>query len=409
MNLKIKTLLLLFISVITSYGQMEEYKFKSELKGITETWHKLVLPDALFGKVSVDLSDIRIYGITAQNDTIEAPYLLHLTKAKEIQKEIEFKKINDSHNDKGSYYTFEIPDSEPINQMKVEFEQQNLDWKIKLEGSQDQSEWYTIIDNYRIVSIKNESTDFKFTKLLFPTSKYHYFRLHLKSKEKPELKSVRILKHEVTAGTYQEYPIKKWKTKESKKSKQTAIELELESPLPLSLIQIKISDTFNYYRPITIKYLVDSFKTEKSWRYNYATLTSGTLNSMEKNEFSFNSTTIQKLKIFIHNQDNQALSIDRIQLKGYIHELFARFTEEADYYLTYGNKNASTPQYDLGRFTDNIPKKLTSLEVGKESSIIQNEAPLTEPLFKNKLWLWILMAVIIITLAWFSIKMIKSD
>lgn len=409
MNLKINTLLLLCISVITSYGQMEEYKYKSELKGITETWHKLVLPDALFGKVSADLSDIRIYGITDQNDTIEAPYLLHLTKRKEIQKEVEFKKINDSHKDKGSYFTFEIPESEPINQLKVEFEQQNFDWKIKLEGSQDQIEWYTIVDNYRIVSIKNKSTDFQFTKLLFPTSKYRYFRLHLKSKEKPELKSARILEHEITAGSYQEYTINKWKTKENKKSKQTEIELELKSPVPLSLIQINVSDTFDYYRPVTIKYLVDNFKTEKAWKHNYATLTSGTLNSMEKNEFSFNSTSAQKLKIIIHNQDNQALSIDSIHLKGYIHELFARFTEEADYYLTYGNPKASTPQYDLERFTDNIPKTLSPLEVGKESSIIQNEVPKTEPLFKNKIWLWILMAVIITTLAWFSIKMIKSD
>ena len=59
-----------------AYGQMDTYNYKMELGGISEPWHKIILPNAVFGQVANDLYDIRIYGISAANDTIEAPYLL---------------------------------------------------------------------------------------------------------------------------------------------------------------------------------------------------------------------------------------------------------------------------------------------------------------------------------------------
>jgi len=133
------------------------------------------------------------------------------------------------------------------------------------------------------------------------------------------------------------------------------------------------------------------------------------LNSIEKNEFQFSSTTIQKLKIFISNRDNQPLTIDTIQAKGYIHELIARFTDQATYYLTYGNKKTARPDYDIERFTDNIPETLTTLELGNELKIEKEEVHVTDPLFKNKAWLWSIMTVIILLLGWFSVKMIRKN
>ena len=180
-------------------------------------------------------------------------------------------------------------------------------------------------------------------------------------------------------------------------------------PVPVSHLKIDVKDSFDYYRPITIKYLTDSIKTEKGWKYNYSTLTSGMLNSMEKNEFKFSSRTVQKLKIFIHNQDNQPLTIDSILVKGYLHELIARFTEQATYFMTYGNKTAARPHYDIDRFTDKVPVTLTALELGNELTIEKDETPLTEPLFKNKTWLWTIMSLIILLLGWFSVKMIRKN
>ena len=251
----------------------------------------------------------------------------------------------------------------------VDFEQENFDWRLTLEGSQNQREWFTITENYRITSIKNELTDFQFTTVSFPSSSYRFFRIRIDSKEKPDLTVAHLTQSEKTEGVFRNYPIKIQEFGENKKEKQTEIKLELQVPVAVSHLKINISDKVDYYRPITIMYLSDSVKTEKGWKYSYSKLTSGTLNSMEENEFKFKCTTLKNLKIIIYNQDNQALSIDSIQVKGYIHEIVARFTEPANYFLTYGNEKAVKASYDIERFTDKIPDTLKALDLGIEQKI----------------------------------------
>jgi hypothetical protein len=103
------------------------------------------------------------------------------------------------------------------------------------------------------------------------------------------------------------------------------------------------------------------------------------------------------------------LSIEKIQIKGYVHELVARFTEEASYFLTYGNNKASRPNYDIERFIDHVPLSLNALELSNEINLEKHKEPLTDPLFKNMIWLWTIMCLIIIVLGWFSIKMLKKQ
>ncbi len=407
--IRISCFLFLIATCSFSYGQMAEYNYKRELNEVSEQWSKIILPNEIFEKTSQDLSDLRIFGLTASNDTIEAPFLLREITEKISSKEVAFNTLNASHNEKGYYFTFEIPTIESINQIKLNFAQENFDWRIDLEGSQDQQEWFKLVENYRILSIKNDHTDFQFTKVTFPSSKYRFFRLLIHSKEKPELSAASIEQHEITDGKFRKYNIKKINTQENKQSKQTEVDIELQLPVRVSHINIGIADAYDYYRPVTIKCLTDSFRTEQGWKYNYSTLTSGILNSLEKNEFNFNSKTVQKLKIFIDNRDNQALTIDTIEVKGYIHELIARFTIPSTYFLTYGNKSASSPNYDIKRFTNNIPETLKTLELGEEMTIAKKEIPMAEPLFKNKIWLWVIMIVIITLLGWFSVNMIKKN
>lgn len=409
MTLRIKTTaFLLLLACSYSYGQKQQYNNRRELKGISEQWHKVVLPDEIFGKVSQNLSDIRIFGITPSKDTVEAPYSLRLLTEKVIRKEIAFKTLNISQNNRGYFFTFEILTTEPINQLNLKFNQQNFDWQLKLEGSQDQQEWFTVIDNYRILSIKNELTDFQFAKLTFPNSKYRFFRLFIDSKEKPDLTIASIVQHEITKGSFKKYPIRISNTKENKQTGETEIDIELQLAVPISYIKIDVDDSFDYYRPITIQYLADSIKTEQGWKYIYHTLTSGVLNSLEENEFKISSRTVQKLKILIHNKNNQPLALGQITIKGYVHELVTRFTEPATYFLTYGNENVGNPHYDIDRFTDKIPETLLALELGEELTIEKVGASSASPLFKNKIWLWIVMTIMISLLGWFSIRMIRK-
>ena len=107
-RVKIAIWLIMFLgSYSQSYGQMETYDYKRELNGIQNQWHSIILPNDLFGKASHNLADVRLFGISANKDTLEAPYIIRVKTEKSISNEIGFNALNASYNDKGSYFTFE--------------------------------------------------------------------------------------------------------------------------------------------------------------------------------------------------------------------------------------------------------------------------------------------------------------
>ena len=84
-------------------AQIEKYKYKREILNINETWHRLELPDNMFGNLEDNLADIRIYGITPYKDTVEAPYFLKENVPQTSVKKIRFKTINKSERKSKGY------------------------------------------------------------------------------------------------------------------------------------------------------------------------------------------------------------------------------------------------------------------------------------------------------------------
>lgn len=406
--MKLKNNILFFFGCLCSslaFGQLDTYDHKIELSGIEDQWHSIELPDTVFGKISQNMTDLRIYGVTA-SDTIEAPYILKVATEKKLSKKVDFKVLNSVSNSKGYYFTYEIPTAEAINEIQLDFKNENFDWKIVLEASQNQQEWFTLLDDYRLLSIKNTQTDYSYTNLNFKDSKYRYYRLLVQSKEKLQLLQSTIKMDAKTPADYKEYTVTYIDIKEV--DKQTVIDIDLKQRLPLSYLKINISDQVDYYRPFTLQYVSDSVNTEKGWRYNYRNLSSGTLNSIEKNEFKFASTLAQKIQITVQNYDNQPLTIESAQAKGYSHKLVTRFNQPANYYLTYGKANTRKPQYDIAQAVSKIPTNPAKLTLGEIENIPKKKTPTVSPLFENKVWLWAVMGIIIIVLGGFTLKMMQK-
>ena len=388
---------------------MDQYHYKRPLQGIKNQWHKLTLPDDIFGRLSPDLSDIRIFGITPAKDTLEAPYILKVASDERVETEVPFNLINQTSNDKGFYYTFEVPADSIINTIEFDFDQENFDWRITLEGSQDQKEWFAIVKDYRILGIENDITDYRFTRVKFKDAKYAYVRLTVHTDTDPELETARIWEQSVVEGSYRTYAVDSTHIEEDKDEKQTVIDLFLKMPLPATFLRINVADTFDFYRPLSIQYLRDSVETQNGWRYRFATLSTGTLSSLEKREFRFEGAISRQWRIVVYNDDNMPLNFGKMELKGYEHTLTLRVTTPADYFLVYGRRNAVKPLYDIDRFEDNIPARLTALSLGPEEDIRQEEAAARQPLFANKNWLWGIMGIVILALGWFTVRMMRKN
>jgi hypothetical protein len=405
-KLKLCILFLAFSACV--FAQKSQYQYRRELLGAKGEWHKILLPKELFGKMNADLSDIRILGINSKKDTIEAPYYTTVFSQKSLQTAIDFKLINQSTVGKMHYFTYEMPSESIVNDIALDFGNDNFDWKIKLEGSQDQKEWFTVVDDYRILAIRNNVTDFRFTNISFPDAKYQYFRLKIISDETPKLLAANIYQNHIDNGRIANFKIESLKKETNKLRKESILEIDLGMLLPVSKINIFVHAQHDFYRSFSIQAVRDSVKTKNGWTYIYENLTSGILSSLGHNQFDCSSKLVQNLKIVIENQDNMPLEIDSIQVQGYQYELTTRLSEKADYYLVYGQKNAIRPTYDLLYFKNKIPENCTQLSVGAEQRIDQLAIQPKKPFFESKLWLWSLMCVIIAVLGWFSLKMMRE-
>ncbi|MFC5044560.1 DUF3999 family protein [Aquimarina hainanensis] len=393
-------------------AQMESFEYSRTLNGINDTWHTLKIPDDIFAKTKKDLSDIRIYKVLKNTDTTEIPYITKIAKRKTTIQTLPSSTLNTVSQGNNHYITIKTPNKQQSNQIQLSFRQVNYDWKVVLEGSHDQNEWFSILEDYRIVSIKNEQTNYHFSTLTFPPVNFTFLRLKIASKEKPILKEATVLSSREKKAIYDTFAISSIKISEHASSKTTTALLSLQKPLPVSLLSIAIKDTLDYYRPITIAYLADSVQTEKGYIYNFKNIQTGTLSSVEPNRFSFPSVTTQKIRITINNHDNTPITIAKIIAQGYHHEIIPRFPaydKEANYYLVYGNTKIAAPRYDILQFKHTIPDSLVSITANEEKKIPRSTTTTATPLFQNKLWLWSIMGGIILILGWFSIKMIREN
>ncbi|ANQ52358.1 DUF3999 family protein [Flammeovirga sp. MY04] len=402
-------IVLSFISFSVFAQKIDQFDYKNKLNGIQDQWHKIELTDDIIGQTNQKLSDIRVFGITSENDTVVAPYILSFQPKKEIIKKVDFKRINDTHDANRYYYTFLLKDKEAINQIKLDFGLENFDWKVKLEASQDQKKWFTVVEDYRLLSIKNDQMEYKFTDVKFKDAHYPYFRLSIKTGEDPTLTSAKINRKIIEDGDIKSFPIANYNVIDHKKDKTSEVNIDFGKKVRINHLSFNFEEDFDFYRYATIKYLSDSVKTEKGWKYNYKTLKGYTFNSVEKNEVNFKSTTLQKLKIIIYNKQNQPIQFSSVKASGHHYYLTTRFTEEANYWVVYGGKNVYAPDYDIKHFKKNIPENISTLEMGQQEEIEKIDKVKEEALFENEIWLWAIMGVMVFVLGGFAVKMLKSE
>jgi len=401
----LKNIFLLIFTILILHVSAQYNKYSHELNSVENLWHIIELDNEVLSKVQTDFSDIRILSVS-ETDTVEVPYFFKSNNTIVEQKGINFSVLNKSNIEDDYFFTIKLKEKKEINEIFLKFQQENFNWLIELQASQDQKDWFSILKDYRILSIQNSETDYSFTKLIFPKSDYKFFRIKIKSIKKPILKSVSLKNNLIYKKELKEnnnsYVIKKDK-------KKTIIEITLKDRIPISEIGLEFSDEIDFQRPIKMEYLVDSFKTEKSWKYNYSNILNSYVSSLENNIFEFSAVFTNKIRLTINNYDNENLKIKSISTKSPKFRMIARFVHpENKHFLVYGNKEKDYPNYDLINFKENVPKELKLLKIGEQVKLLDGKIE-PDSSIVQKWWLWLIIVVIIALLAYSTLGMLKKD
>lgn len=389
-------------------AQWGPFHYQRDLPASNTGWQEIGLPDDMYRHLQLDLADLRIKGITGTGDTLEAPYLIQWTNALATERQQPFRIINESRRG-GDFFATLTSDQQPeIDQIQLSLGNKNFDWRVRLEGSQDQREWFTLTDNYRILAFDESSGKYVFTKLKFPKASYRYYRIRIHEPGNVQLKAATFTEVPVEQPPYRSYPIQQSEIQENKEQQQSRITGSLAVPVPVSRIRLEVIDTIDYYRPLRIDLLTDSTRQESGWKYHYTTVFRGTLSSLEAPVFTFPTTRTQTFRIQVDNHDNPPLRIQPAAIDGLPPRIITRITQAGEYTLLYGWSDATPPRYDITKFTDKIPEVLPEIQPGPERQL-RPEAGGASPLLVNRAWLWAVMLVVIGLLGWFAVKMLSNS
>lgn len=398
------SLLTLSVCSITQ-AQIEKHTYKQQLQGVQNEWHTLDIPSHILSKTQEDLSDLRIIGVTDENDTVSVPYFIDMLSPSTSIVETPLQIIN-KVNKNGTYYiTLKPLSKRSINRIKLDFDGTNFDYRLKLQGSNDKSEWFTILEKYRVLSIQTGNQNYTYTDLIFSDTQYKYYRISIPKKaNKPSISAAKMMQLEKTQENVNEYKLLYAQSIDAKNT--TTLMINLSEHLPLSTLELNTSYKTDFIREIRILAVTDSFQTEKGWKESYTDLYSGSFTSFENHVYNLRDIHANKLKVMIYHKENTPFDIDVVKLKGYKRRLTARFDQPAKYALYYGNPASSKPRYDIELFKDKIPKNLTPLALGDPIRLNKYEEPKNE--IESKTWLWVVMGITIFTLGLFTLKMMRK-
>lgn len=403
-------ILILFISV-SCFAQLESYSFKRKLSNVEKDgYYSIPLLPEIAARCKSDLADIRIYSIN-EKDTTEVPYLMDWQGTSTKETSIPFEIINDTYNEKCcSYVTLKFDKKQTINQIKLNVSDSNFDKRLKIEGSTDNKQWFTIKEHLRIVRFRNSNEDYSYTTLNFKNAEFNYFRIKFDDDGSPRvtISEAYAYENQVIPGDYNELKIAGKKQTENKKEKTSEIIVELPFNYLINYITLRSNSKSDFYRNINVYGSNGTFKTEKGEIENWYMINTSVLSSDEENTIYCSNSKTKKLKIEIINYDNEPIEIDDIKVFSEQCRLVATLPVSDNSYIAYGKDNDQVPNYDLVHFKDKIPNGISEINYGAEQVkliTINNKSPLIE----NKKWLWIVMGIVILIIAYFALNMLKKE
>ena len=393
------------------FAQIEGYSFKRPLHKVEkEGYYAISLLPEVTARSKSNLADIRLYNIQ-ESDTTEIPYLVEWMGTTIKEKAIPFELINNTYNEKCcSYLTLKFPKKQTINQIKLNLADANFDKSLKIEGSNDNKQWFTIKEHLRIVGFQNANENYSYTTLNFQNTEYFYFRIKFDDDGSSPISVTEALafENQLIQGNYSELKIEGKKQTENKKEKTSEIIVDFPFTYLINYITIKSNSKTDFYRNINVYGSDGTYKTGKGDIENWYMINTSVFSSLEDNVINCSNSKTKKIKIEIINYDDEPIELSEIKAFSEQCRLIANLPISDNVYLTYGKENDNAPNYDLVHFKDKIPKELSNVDYGAEQVKIIS---ITKPaqLIENKMWLWIVMGLVIAVIGYFALSMLKKE
>ena len=381
------------------------FQFRRSIDGVQQPgWYSLTLPHDIFSQLNDDLGDLRIYNVNA-GDTVENPYLLKVNDNVFTTEDVQLKLLNRSFSLGSLYLMCELNPGQKVNFLDLSFFENNFFAWVTLEGSDDRQQWFTIIKDQRIVSVSKPGVDYRLSRISFPLTDYRYLRLAVRADVPLTFQTASFQYNNVKPGEFHNIPLT-WKNHLDKKGRHSFVDIRLEHYVPVSSLDVIADNSDDYYRPLRIEVVADSFRTDKGWIRSYETLYEGHLTSFRPNKFSFPWQLGRDIRMVISDFDNAPLNIKALSVSGPKTSIIA-YLKPGTNFMLHGADAVGAPAYDLAYFENKIPDSVAIAHLQPAETLMASGDKI-KPLLQSQWWLWSVMLLTIGGLGLFTVKMMRQ-
>jgi len=400
---------LILVSLLLSIAvSAQNFKWKLAVDSVKQSgFHQLKLPTFVKSKLAKNYADIRLYNA----DNQEVPYILNTELPTQTQELFhEYKIIEKTHNKKHAYTRILIhnPDSSEISSISLIIKNAEVRKWLKLNAGDDKKNWYVLKDRYIFHSINGLAGTSLIKVLNFPLSNYKYYELLISDYfDRP----INVLKagyfdQSIEMGKYSEIGDFTLSQNDSLEEKNTLFEVQFTENQVVDKVHFTFNEAGFFLRQAEILLRDSTQYRKRPTQYFYRSIKQFQLSSFDENTVLFDGFSGKKILIRIKNDDDKPLKISNLNIYQLNTYLTAELEQGQKYSLRFG-ADLAAPRYDLRFFQDSINKNLPTARLGKLQKIQHEKAKQAKPLIDPQV-LWLILALVIVLLAFMSFKMIKD-
>jgi hypothetical protein len=433
----IKTILLsvLLLTTICSGASIDTNKWQYTAEVTVEDtpgeYCTLVLTPEIYNVARTDLADIRLI----DRDGNQIPYIMARDEDRTETVKYNPAILNRSTDVNGNALaTLDFGGQTVKNSIEVETAGDNFRRAVKVEGSNDNVQFFTIVERAYIFAV-SDKTRHRFSGIDLPSNDYRYIRITVSpmtaEETKPAINEIRAFKIEKKPAQKQVVEmIQTEHTEDANYHTSNYVYDQKFRRLPVVEIELNTDDA-SFYRCVTIqgrdavtqKVKINSednrlrFKevevpwntitTDAIYRYTDA--------AGKKYERLILPTkwggTYRYIRVIVNNYDDQPITIRSATAKMIPDKIIFPAPSDKSAKLYVGNESAGHPQYDLARRLTNpmqvktMQAALAGLTDNPAAGKTQAKQPWTE---QHKILLLAILVVVVLVLGLFMLSSVRS-
>lgn len=394
--------------ILAVNGLLAQHKTTAKIEAVKESGlHKMFLPPEIRSFSKEELGDFRI----VDSKGMEVPYYIIQENNETASSSFsEFKVISKTVvPKKRTTIIFENPKAS-IAEIVLSITNSDVTKPYSISGSNDQKEWFGLINNSRLYELENSEDTSVFKTIPLPLSSYRYLKIDLDDRKTLPINILKIgfFTNKVNTPSVTEIVAKSTRILQIPAEKKTRIYIGFDHPQIVNQIRFKVSNPNLFQRNAQIYVNKKRPAQYKAVAYR-ETLTNFELNSKHENSFTIPQLFEKRFFIEIENQDNQPLTLAEIQFFQHPISVIADLKAHEKYSIQTGNPKLHSPEYDLENFKNSIDSNLPEAKIYDITHAVSQKTNALDKSFWQQAWfMWLCIGLGGIAIAFFTANLVKD-